>query len=250
MRYLIYLRISKKDQDLRTQLDFAIRFIEQRNQGEYEYLVFSDEMTSKKPLHNRSGGKKLLEELRKGDVIIAMRLDRIARKLHEATNLIDLLDKKEAEVLLVEQPGIQNKIMLGLYAGMAEEEVKLLSKRVSEKLQSKKNRNERYSRHLPYGFTLHDTHMVPIKVGHEIVYKKGVMIPVEEEQMIIKRIHELSEIGYGYQKIANVLAEEGHMSRAGKKFPKMSISRILERLKNPSEVALSHKMIGIHAYCQ
>ncbi len=232
MKYRLYLRVSTKDQDEETQLDHCLRFIRSKDQSDFQYEIYRDKVTSKKPLMEREGGMALFADLKKGDIIIAMRLDRVARKLHETTQLIHALESKGADIFLVEQPGISNKIMLGLYAGMAEEEVKLLRKRVSEKLESKKNRNERYSRYLPYGFGMHETKTVAIRVGGEIVQKRGVLVPVAEEQKALALMEELFAEGRSYQNIASVLTELGYTNREGKPFQKMSIYRILSRTTN------------------
>jgi len=232
MKYLIYLRVSTDLQDTETQLDHCLRFIKQRDNTNFEYEVFRDKITSRKELFKREGGKEMFSRLKRGDIIISIRLDRIARKLYETTQLIDVLDKAGAEILLVDQPGITNKIMLGLYAGMAEEEVKLLRKRVKEKLETKKNRGERYSRFLPYGYGLHETKLVPIKVGDEVVMKRGVLVPIYEEQEVLARMYQLSAEGMSHQRIAKALTESGYMNREGRPFQKMSIYRILSRKEN------------------
>jgi DNA invertase Pin-like site-specific DNA recombinase len=229
MKYLIYLRVSTIKQDAQTQLDYCLKFIKMRDQTDFRYEVYSDTITSKRPLVERAGGMALLAAMSKGDIVIAMRLDRLARKLHETTQLIHILETKGCDVLLVQQPGIKNKIMLGLYAGMAEEEVKLLRSRISEKLTSKKDRGERYSGKIPYGWTMHETHMVPIKVGSEVVYKPGVLVPLESEQAVLTRIYRYADMGLGYQAIAKVLTEEGYRNREGNPFQKMSIYRALNR---------------------
>jgi len=230
MKYLIYLRVSTDLQDTETQLDHSLRFIRQKDKSDFKYEVFRDKISSKKELFKREGGIKMLAALKRGDIIVSIRLDRISRKLYETTQLIDFLDKAGAEIMLVDQPGITNKIMLGIYAGMAEEEVKLLRKRVKEKLQTKRNRGERYSRFLPYGFGLHETKLVPIKVGDEIVMKRGILVPIHEEQQVLSRMTELSTQGLSHQKIANVLTEDGYLNREGKPFQKMTIYRILSRI--------------------
>lgn len=231
MKYLLYLRVSTDEQDEETQLDHCLRFIKQRDASDFKYEVYRDKITSRKPLLEREGGIEMLANLKKGDIIIAMRLDRIARKLHETTQLIHILDTKGAEIFLVEQPGINNKIMLGLYAGMAEEEVKLLRKRVSEKLESKKNRNERYSGKLPYGYGMHETKTVPIRVGKEIVMKRGVLVPIDQEQRALQVMEELFAEGRSYQDIAQTLTQLGYKNREGNPFQKMTVYRILSRIK-------------------
>jgi len=229
MKYLIYLRVSTDLQDTETQLDHCLRFIKQKDPTDFKYEVFRDKISSRKELFKREGGKLMLSTLKRGDIIVSIRLDRISRKLYETTQLIDALDKAGAEIMLVDQPGITNKIMLGIYAGMAEEEVKLLRKRVKEKLESKKNRGERYSRFLPYGYGLHETKLVPIKVGDEVVMKRGVLVPIYEEQEVLARMYQLSGEGMSHGRIAQALNQSGYRNREGKPFQKMSIYRILVR---------------------
>lgn len=230
MKYLIYLRVSTDEQDEETQLDHCLRFIKQKDASEFKYEVFRDKITSRRKLFNREGGIKLLNTLRKGDTIVAIRLDRISRSLHETTQLIEDLEEKGASILLVDQPGIKNKIMLGLYAGMAEEEINLLRQRVKEKLSTKKNRNERYSGQLPYGYAMHETKLVPIRQGKDIVMKRGILIPVHEEQQMVARMQELFDMGMSYKSIAMTLNNAGYRNREGNPFQKMSIFRILRRL--------------------
>lgn len=233
MRYLIYIRVSTLKQDEETQLEYCMRFIKQREKGEFQTLVFRDKVSSKKPLFKREGGAQLLDNLRKGDIVIAMRLDRVSRRLNEITQLIDIFDKKEVEIFLVEQPGIKNKIMLGIYAGMAEEEVKLLGERIKEKMNCKKAKGQRVSRFLPYGYALHETKLVPIRNGDEIVMKRGVLVPLYEEQQVLKLMYQYADNGWQLNWICKALKEAGHLNREGKPFQPMTILRILNRRDKP-----------------
>lgn len=241
MKFLIYLRVSTQEQDEETQLMHILRFLKQKVGGEFQYLVFRDKITSKKALFQKSkdsnkmifkreGFRQLMEAHKKGDTIVSIRIDRIARKAYEIHTLIDILDAKDSEIILVDQPNIKNKIMLGLYAGMAEEEVKTLGKRVSEKLECKKVNKERYSRFLPYGYTMHKTHMVPIRKGDSIVYLPGVLVPLAEEQQTVDRMREYFEQGMSYKQICKALTDQGYRNREGKPFQPMSIYRILSRI--------------------
>lgn len=231
MKYLIYLRVSTKEQDERTQLDHCLRFIKGKSFEPFEYEVFTDILTSKKSVFKREGSKALLDKMRKGDTIIAMRIDRLSRKQSDTTQLIDLLSIKEVNILLVDQPGINNKIMLGIYSGMAEEEVIMLRKRVHEKFEAKRQRNERISGQLPYGYGMHETKLVPVKVGEKTVLKRGVLVPVSEEQEVLAQMKELFASGMSYQNIANSLNDAGYKNREGRPFQKMSIYRILSRIR-------------------
>lgn len=243
MKYLIYLRVSTKDQDEETQLDHCLKFIKQIDKSDFQYEVFRDKITSKKPLFKtikkgetkittvpRPGAKAMMDSVKKGDIIIAIRLDRLARKSSEANELVDILDERNADILLVTQPGIKNKILLGVYAGMAEEEVKTLRARVKERLDFKRSKSERYSRFLPYGYGLHETKLVPIRLDGEIVMKRGVLVPIHEEQQAVAVMSQLANEGMSCFRIAKKLTELGYKNREGNPFQKMTIYRILSRI--------------------
>lgn len=253
MRYLIYLRVSTKKQDVETQLHHCLKFIKQRDSSEFKYEVFQDKITSRKTLFHkkrdvndnwvftrefkREGAKKLFDTLQKGDVIVAVQVDRIARTAYEINQVVDILEKLDCEIMLVNQPGIKNKILLGLYAGMAEEEVVQLRLRVTQTLQKKKDKGERYSRHLPYGFAMHETKTVSIRVGDDIVQKRGILIPVHEEQQAIERMKELFDHGLSYKRISTMLTNESFLNRQDKPFDHATIYRILNRIgkKRPTD---------------
>lgn len=231
MKYLIYLRVSTKEQDERTQLDHCLRYIKALCFENFEYEVFTDILTSKKSVFDRPGSKEMLAKMKKGETIIAMRVDRLSRKQSDMTKLIDLLNMKEVNILLVDQPGISNKIMLGIYSGMAEEEVIMLRKRVHEKFEAKRQRNERISGQLPYGYGMHKTKLVPVKVGEKTVLKPGVLVPISEEQAVLSEMKEFFAAGMSYQNIAHALNDRGYKNRKGRPFQKMSIYRILSRIR-------------------
>lgn len=240
MKYQIYLRVSTDEQEEEMQLDHIMKFIQQRSPGGFQYNVYRDKVSSKKPLFKRIpegdgektivprvAAKAMMESLEKGDIIVSMRLDRLARNVYETTQLIDILEKREVELLIVTQPGIKNKIMLGVYAGMAEEEVKTIRARISEKMESKKMHGQRRSRYLPYGYALHETKLIPIRNGTKVTMKRGILIPLFEEQQIISKIYSLSDQGYSVPKIVKTLTEAGHRNREGKEFQRISIHRLL-----------------------
>lgn len=248
MKYLIYLRVSTKEQDERTQLDQCLKFIKSKSFEDFEYEVYTDILTSKKSVFKRAGSKALIESMKKGETIVAMRIDRLSRKQSDTTQLIDLLNKKEVNILLVDQPGISNKILLGIYSGMAEEEVIMLRKRVHEKFEAKRQRNERISGQLPYGYGLHEKKMVAVKVGEKTVLKKGVLVPVETEQQALAQMKEFFASGMSYQNIAVALNDLGYKNREGRPFQKMSIYRILSRIKQTMSSDQLPKAKATHQY--
>lgn len=231
MKYVIYLRVSTDEQDLRTQLEKILSFIKSRDKSEIQYEVFSDKITSKKSLKNRAGMQAALKCISKNDILMGMRLDRLARNVYETTQIIDHLDNAGADIVMVDQPSLKNKVMLGMYAGMAEEEGKLIRKRIKEKMEVKKTRNERVSGHIPYGYQIHPTELVETKgINGKVEKKLGKLIECDTEQHTIKRMVELFEMGYSYRRICDKLAEENLLARNCKPWAKMSVYQILLRL--------------------
>jgi len=231
MKYIIYLRVSTKKQDARTQLDLCLLFLKNSCKEDFSYLVFTDSVSTKKKMEKRIGLQEALSSIRTGDILVAMRLDRLARNLYETTKIIAHLEKNKADVLMVEQPGIKNKVILGVYAGIAEEEVKTIRARIREKIQSKKMRGERTSRFLPYGFDLDYENLIRVKNQHDSGWslKPGKLIENQNEQHVIGLMLYYFDVGMSYRQIAKTLDIQGYKNRNGLEFAHMSIYRILAR---------------------
>lgn len=223
--------MSTKKQDESTQLHHCLEFLKARHGGPFQYLVFKDSITSKKSIGNRKGFKEAKDSIQHGDVLVAMRVDRITRNPTEINILIDDLEKRNADVLLVEQPGVKNKIMLGLYAGMAFEETKILRKRVKEKLDVKVSRGERTNIQMPYGKSLDLNSLVSVKNkdGNGTTLKPGILLDNAQELQTLDLMCSLFDAGMSYYSIGLELAKRGYVNRAGKAFQKTSILRILHR---------------------
>lgn len=229
MKYVIYLRVSTKQQDTQTQLQMCLDFLKKRDDKDFSYLVFSDEITSKKALAKRKGISEALKAIRTGDVFVGQKIDRLSRNSYESHYIKKILDDVGAELLLTDQPGISNKVIFGVYIGIAEEEVKLIRERTKNKLWAKKQRNERVGT-VPYGFTLDMVNLVLVngKDGEKIL-KPGLLLPLSHEQEVLGIMCRLFDEKRSYREIANILTYQGHRNRKGNPFQPMSIYRILSQ---------------------
>ena len=240
MRYLIYLRVSTKEQDIRTQLDYCIKHLRSKHgSDDFETLVFSDKVTSRKGVFDRPGSKDMLRTMRKGDTIVAVRVDRLSRIQSHSTKLMDDLKEKQVDVIMIDQPGFSNKLLLGVYTGLAEEELVTLKKRIGEKFESKRSRGEVIGQ-LPYGYSLDQNILIPIKVGTEWINKPAILIPNLQEQETIQVMIDLQDQGLSYRNIAKKLVEAGRLNRGGKPFGFANIHRILSRISKPKGHSQSH----------
>ena len=81
-----YARVSTADQNLDAQIDA----LEEAGAEK----IFTEKFTGKN--RQRSALEKLLEQLRKGDVIVVTKYDRLARSLRDLIDIVELIRNREA----------------------------------------------------------------------------------------------------------------------------------------------------------
>ncbi len=230
MKYVIYLRVSTDEQDLRTQEQKCMKFLRYLDQSDFDYQIFTDKISSRKSLDKRLGIQGALESLREGDILVCQKIDRLARNAYETHTIVYLLEQKKCEIIMIDQPGIKNKVILGMYAGIAEEEVKTIRERIKDKLGAKKERNERISGRLPYGYTLDPINLVEVNGPNKTkVLKPGYLVEESHEQMVLSLMFRLFDEGKSYRQIARMLENEGYKNRQGKPFPHMNIYQLIAK---------------------
>lgn len=232
MKYLIYLRVSTDKQDVEMQNTMIFNYLKNKHREEpFTYQVFSDSDTSSGiPMLKREGLQEMLRNVTRGAIVLVYKLDRLSRDILEMVSIYRQITREcGASVHSLNDPYCDD-FSVGLMGVLAEKERADTRAKTRDALKNKKEKGERYSRHLPYGYTMHKTAKVPVKVGHEIVYKPGLLVQESEEQKALDRMRQLFEAGNSYQEIVKILTLEGYRNRAGKPFHKMSIYRILVRI--------------------
>lgn len=96
---------------------------------------------------DRPAMNRLLEEVRRDDVVVVAKLDRISRSLADFAALVER-SKKEHWSLIILDPEIDlstlsGRLVAGVFASVAEWERGIIGQRTSEALQAKKARGER-----------------------------------------------------------------------------------------------------------
>ncbi len=229
MKYVIYLRVSTKKQDKDTQLQMCMEFLRKNVGTQFEFIVYFDEITSKKPLHKREGMRQALHAIDRGDVLVGQRVDRLARHSYETHFIKTLLDAKGAELMLTEQPGIKNKVIFGTYIGIAEEEGNLIRERTRNKLAAKKNKGERTGTVL-FGYDLDQINLILVNGPDQTkVLKPGLLIPNVLEQEQLGVMCQLFDEGLSFRQITHTLNNRGYRNREGNPFQHNSIYRIVSR---------------------
>lgn len=233
MKYLIYSRVSTNKQDTETQKRLCLEYLDRKHPNkDFIYTLFDEgDLTSQLPMKKRPELMRMLDQVSKGCTVLVYELDRLARDVLEQVTIYRMITReKNAFVFSLNDPSC-DEMTVTIMGAIAQKQRERIQAKTKDKLATKKKKGERYSRFLPYGFAMHETKLVPIRVGDEIVMKRGILIPVFEEQSAIAVMQELFAEGMSYQNIATALTDRGYKNREGRPFQKMSIYRILSRIK-------------------
>ena len=217
MKYVIYSRVSTDIQDVRTQDQECLKYIQVKENGKpFKYEIFSDpDVSSRIKMDKREGLMDMLNSLQKGDHVVVYKLDRLSRDVIEMVSIYRLIKENKCSIFSLNDSNADDEFMIGLMGVLAQKERSDISMRIKSKLKAKKDRLERVSRHLPYGFSLD---------------KDGIhLIKNEEEFAILEKMSQLIEVGNSYRVAAKLLQQEGVLNREGHPFQHSAIHQILKR---------------------
>lgn len=136
-----YVRVSKADgsQVLDLQTDAL------KKDGVDEEKIYSDRASGVK--EDRPGLAACLKALRKGDVLVVWKLDRLGRSLKNLVDTVDELNKRGIEVRVLSGMGAEldtskasGKMFFGIFASLAEFERELIRERTLAGLASARAR--------------------------------------------------------------------------------------------------------------
>ena len=136
-----YARVSKADgsQSLDLQRDALIAADVAEDQ------IYSDLASGKKD--DRSGLEACLKALRKGDVLVVWKLDRMGRNLHHLVKTVNMLSERGVGLKVLTGQGAQidtttaaGRLSFGIFAALAEFESELIRERTMAGLQAARAR--------------------------------------------------------------------------------------------------------------
>lgn len=141
----------------------------------------------------REQGKKLLSEVKPGDVILCSKLERIVSSSHEAVKLVGLLREKTVRLHVVELGG---DITAPEFTVNFEKIARLFSslekRKSAERIKGVKQRQRKQGRYLggsrPFGYMIHEN---------------GRLIENPMEQRVLKKIMELKKQGKSLRAISS-----------------------------------------------
>jgi len=148
MRAGIYARVSTKEQDINKQVDELVDYCKRNN---YDYELYVDKGISGSK-ESRPQFNRLMDEvrLRKIDLVVVYKIDRLARSIQHFLKIIQELKNKNIGFISITQPidttSSTGELLMNILACFAQFERNLIRERVklgkdrSKKKQGRKNK--------------------------------------------------------------------------------------------------------------
>lgn len=220
MNIVAYCRVSTDKQDqlnsLATQKQFFVEYAEKN--GHHLMNVYADEGISGTKTKNRKQFLQLMKDAKQRcfDMVVVKDISRFAR------NTVDLLQNvRQLKALGIETTFLtanmtvlgQSEFVLTVFAALAQEESANMSKRI--KFGKHENAKKGKVPNMVYGYD-------------KIIGDYFNLTINDKESEVVKKIyHWYVHDGYGALKIANMLNEQGYVTKRNCKFSQNAICRIL-----------------------
>ena len=204
-----YVRVSTQEQvrsgvSLRQQQDAISSFVQEKYNREVDKFFIDDGVSGTRPILERPGSKELTDAIDEYDVVICTRLDRLSRTANDLLNTIPHLEDAGVTLFFCEQFG----------------DVPICYPKAKDGkgLRNRFDMNRGYfiGGTPPYGYKVEEE-----QHGNKTRKK---LVPIEEEQKVLKIIYALADRG----KRAKAIASELH-SFHGVELKYHKIQKILER---------------------
>lgn len=158
--------------------------------------------------------------LKRGDVLLVAKRDRLGRDVVEVAMIERLITKRGARIVSAAGEGTENNdpsgvLMRRLIDSFAEYERLIIGARTRAALAAKRRRRERVSGAIPYGYMLSGD--------------GRTLEPVDGEQRTLQTVRKLREGGHSFQAIADTLNERGLRTRTGTSWRWQYVCNLVQR---------------------
>jgi putative DNA-invertase from lambdoid prophage Rac len=230
-----YTRCSTSDQADGSTIGEQERMIRgvamMRGVDQYEIVFYSDPAVSGSiSLARRPQGAELVANLKKGDIVIAAKLDRLFRSANDALNVVEDFTSKGVGLILADMghtPVTENgvsKVFFTVVAAFAEFERTRINERTESGRDAKRKAMGCVGA-VPYGFR---------KTGRR---KESFLVENHTEQKNIKLMHDFKAQGLTYEEVSSALAAKGVYNRAGRPFNRGQIFALVKPRASREQVS-------------
>ena len=217
-----YVRVStvqqaKDGSSLEDQQKKIEAFVEAKYNRSVDKFFIDAGVSGAKPLTERPASRELTDVMDRHDVIVATKLDRFARSVKEMLNIIPILEETgitlyfcelfgDMPVVMPKDPdevGLKKKfnmarqmseMVISMMASFAEMEKEMILERTSNGKMAWAEKGYSIGGEAPFGFS---------KEYEEIGSRRHTkLIPLPEEQEVLKTIFALKKRGLGWRRIA------------------------------------------------
>lgn len=214
--------------------------------------LYREELSGATKLEDRHEMLAAIEHLKsnKAGILLAQKIDRFSRDMHEATKIVHLVRRAGATIMAVQSGGVSDPIselMFNILVSFGQYEREMIKDRIKRALAVKKNRGEYIGGKIPYGFRAVPKTELPGVAPHSspeqhaptsIVLKSKtpvgdqekvpkILVEDEIEQQNILRLKALRGEGLSWERVANKAYAEGIRWRNGRRMDRKWISQIL-----------------------
>lgn len=189
---------------------------------------WNDAASGKVPLPERKAGRELCALLKKGDLVIAAKVDRAFRKLSDCVLMLDRWERLGVGVMLCDFPMISDlanpfgKAMIQIVAVFAEIERKLISQRTKEALALRKRKGHAHSRYPGYGRRWER------RWDHEQGKFVKIKVVDSDERRVMREIVRCKLEGRGWDAITLKLERQKILTRDGKPWSRSRVIRAFQ----------------------
>lgn len=152
---VVYCRVSSGSQDLREQIDAAMKFLKSRNIHDKDVLFLQDFNVSatKNDIANRPAFNRLIQLIREDKVgtIILYSRDRAYRDFYEAAYFNELIIQHDVEVIYTATgaiPFLKNSRLESIYGIFAQQEGENIRRRIADAVKRYPGKIIGYHRHV------------------------------------------------------------------------------------------------------
>jgi DNA invertase Pin-like site-specific DNA recombinase len=222
MKIIGYLRVSTDQQaesglGLEAQRNAIADYAKKTGQEVCE--IFSDEgLSGSLSLEKRPGMLGAISSLKKGDILVVAKRDRIGRDPLVVAMIESAITRKGAKIISAAEEGTNNDdpssiLMRRMIDAFGEYERLIIKARTKAALKTKKDKGQRVG-HIPFGYKLADD---------------GIQLEEDElEQSILSQMRDLRDSGYSIRKIAKEMNTREAFNRGLSKWNHASVHRVMK----------------------
>jgi DNA invertase Pin-like site-specific DNA recombinase len=229
MRYVVFSRVSTSMQDTENQLFEINAYLDSVIKEGDEVIRFDEKAQSTRlEMEDRPVLKAMLETIKKGDIVVIYKLNRLARG-HELALIHHMITKKsKAQIVSLYEKDINDEL-IHAYAMVGAFERKNIRDNTITALKNKQSKMEKVGT-VWYGYKTDETKLQK----REKVRSTGkpyLLIPEESERAQVSLMVEMHRRGASYGEIVSELETRGFRNRKGNPVQKMTVWRVLNRLE-------------------